>query len=118
MVSSITLTNKDDKGEVTDVLSYYQLSFTVIGSEKHDKLNSVFSLYNSATSMSYIELITDAVIIAKNAGFDVYSFVNLNQNESVIEPLKCIEETGNLHYYFYNWKCPIIDPKDNGLVFL
>ncbi len=32
------------------------------------------------------------------------------ENSSVLEELKFGEGDGNLHYYFYNFKCPEISP--------
>jgi glycylpeptide N-tetradecanoyltransferase len=39
-------------------------------------------------------------------------------NEDVLKQLKFGPGDGNLHYYLYNWKCPVMSKKDIGLVLM
>ena len=43
-------------------------------------------------------------------GSDVFNALDVMDNKGVLEDLKFGMGDGNLHYYFYNWKCPEIAP--------
>ncbi len=40
----------------------------------------------------------------------MFNSLDIMENSSVLEELKFGEGDGNLHYYFYNFKCPEISP--------
>ena len=58
----------------------------------------------------------DALVTAKNAGFDVFNALDLMENKTFLEPLKFGIGDGNLHYYLYNWRCPDMPSSSVGLV--
>jgi len=62
------------------------------------------------------ELLSDALIMAKNAGYDVFNALDLMENKKFLENLKFGIGDGNLQYYLFNWKCPAIDAEKIGLV--
>ena len=41
----------------------------------------------------------------------MFNALDLMDNKSFLEDLKFGTGDGNLHYYFYNWKCPEIPPE-------
>lgn len=41
-------------------------------------------------------------------GFDVFNALDLMENKTFLEKLKFGIGDGNLQYYLYNWKCPIM----------
>ena len=86
--------------------------------DKHKKLCAVYSYYNVSTSLTYVELMSDALILAKNEGADVFNALDLHNNASIFKPLQFGCGDGYLHYYLYNWKCPSINSSDIGLVLL
>lgn len=49
------------------------------------------------------------------AGADVFNALDLMENKLFLEDLKFGTGDGNLHYYFYNWKCPEIPPEKVSL---
>lgn len=69
-----------------------------------------------ATSASWVDLIGDALVLAKKANFDVFNALDLMDNSEFLEKLKFGIGDGNLQYYLYNWRCPTMQPKDVGLV--
>ena len=100
------------------MFSYYYLPSTVLGNEKHDKLIAVCPLYEAATTMNFLELVSDSLIIAKKEGVDLYNTLDVRQFDEVFEPLKFGQGNGFLHYYFYNWKCPFMEAKQVGMVLI
>lgn len=108
----------ETRGVITDVCSFYHLPSTIIGHPKHKKLNAVYSYYNVATSMPLVSLMQDALIIARNGGADVFNALDVQGNSPIFEPLKFGQGDGNLQYYVYNWKAPVINSDDIGLVLL
>ena len=66
---------KQTKGKITDFCSYYHLPSTVFKCEKHANLGAVYSYYNVATSISYTELVNDALVLARLSGtYSKYSY--------------------------------------------
>jgi len=106
----------DNSDNVTDMFSFYQLPSTIVDHPKYKTLKAAYSFYNVATTMTLKDLLSDALIVARNDGFDVFNALNLMENEEVLEELKFGIGDGNLNYYIYNWKCPTIPPQKVGLV--
>lgn len=103
-------------GEITDIVSYYTLPSTVMHHAVHKSLKVAYSFYNVSSKTPWIDLMTDALISAKNAGFDVFNALDLMENKEFLEPLKFGIGDGNLQYYLFNWRCPSITPNKIGLV--
>ena len=57
-----------DGGEITDFCSFYHLPSSIIGNDKHTKLNAVYSYYNVAKTMSMVDLMRDLLILAREEG--------------------------------------------------
>lgn len=39
-------------------------------------------------------------------GADVFNALDITENKTIFEDLKFGIGDGNLHYYFFNWRCP------------
>lgn len=102
--------------EVTDMFSFYTLPSTVVDHPRYKALKAAYSFYNVASSVKLVELMNDALVIARDNGFDVFNALNLMDNSQFLEQLKFGIGDGNLNYYLYNWKCPDIPPQGIGLV--
>ena len=102
--------------QVTDLISFYHLPSTILG--KDDTLHAAYSYYNVATSMSLVELMRDALILADQCGSDVFNALDLMDNSEFLTELKFGKGDGNLQYYIYNWSCASMDPKQVGIVLL
>jgi len=102
--------------KITDLVSFYTLPSTVMNHPTHNNLKAAYSFYNVATSASWVDLIGDALVLAKKANFDVFNALDLMDNSEFLEKLKFGIGDGNLQYYLYNWRCPTMQPKDVGLV--
>ena len=63
-----------------------------------------------------MDLMTDALVMAKKLDFDVFNALDLMENAEFLEKLKFGIGDGNLQYYIYNWRCPSMQPKEVGLV--
>ncbi|CAL8147625.1 unnamed protein product [Orchesella dallaii] len=106
----------DRNGEITDLISFYALPSTVVNNPVHKSIKAAYSFYNVAMSMSLQELMLDALILARNEGFDVFNALDLMDNKEFLENLKFGVGDGNLQYYLYNWRCPSVNPHEIGLV--
>lgn len=103
-------------GTITDFVSYYTLPSTVVYHPVHKTLKAAYSFYNVSTKTPWTDLMLDALITAKNSGFDVFNALDLMENKEFLEPLKFGIGDGNLQYYLYNWRCPTMTPNKIGLV--
>jgi len=104
--------------QITDMTSFYSLPSSIINNEKYSTLKAAYSFYNVVTRVTWIELMTDALILARKLDFDVFNALNVMENEEFLKPLKFGIGDGHLQYYLYNWKCPEMQPSNVGLVLL
>lgn len=91
----------------------------------HKTLYVAYLFYSFHTVTPLKDLLYDALILAKKVaggcnimlvvsdlvshlqmGADVFNALDITDNKTVFEDLKFGIGDGNLHYYFFNWKCP------------
>ena len=106
----------ENNGKITDMVSYYTLPSSIMHHQTHKTLRAAYSFYNVSTATPWLELMTDALISARNLDFDVFNALDLMDNKEFLEPLKFGIGDGNLQYYLYNWRCPSMTPGKIGLV--
>ncbi|XP_023488019.2 glycylpeptide N-tetradecanoyltransferase 2 isoform X1 [Equus przewalskii] len=111
-----TFVVENSSGKLTDFLSFYTLPSTVMHHPAHKSLKAAYSFYNIHTETPLLDLMSDALIIAKLKGFDVFNALDLMENKTFLEKLKFGIGDGNLQYYLYNWRCPGTDSEKVGLV--
>lgn len=107
---------KNEQGQVTDMISFYTLPSTVMHHPAHKQLKAAYSFYNVPQTVPLVDLMQDALILAKQREFDVFNALDLMENKEFLEKLKFGIGDGNLQYYLYNWKCPYMEPTKVGLV--
>lgn len=106
----------DNGRELTDFVSFYTLPSTVMHHPVHKTLKAAYSFYNVSNKTGWIDLMNDALVAARDMGFDVFNALDLMENKEFLEPLKFGIGDGNLQYYLYNWRCPSMPPNMIGLV--
>ncbi|XP_063525669.1 glycylpeptide N-tetradecanoyltransferase 2 isoform X7 [Pongo pygmaeus] len=111
-----TFVVESPNGKLTDFLSFYTLPSTVMHHPAHKSLKAAYSFYNIHTETPLLDLMSDALILAKSKGFDVFNALDLMENKTFLEKLKFGIGDGNLQYYLYNWRCPGTDSEKVGLV--
>lgn len=109
---------ENSKNEITDFISFYSLPSSILQHEVHKKLFACYSFFNIANSVTFKELIKNALILAKQENFDVYNCLNIMENETVFKDLLFGMGDGTLKYYFYNFVCPDTKPGELALVLM
>ena len=56
---------KDNSMVITDMVSFYTLPSTVMSHPTHNKLKAAYSFYNVSTITPWVDLIGDALVLAK-----------------------------------------------------
>ncbi|TSK14618.1 1-phosphatidylinositol 4,5-bisphosphate phosphodiesterase delta-3-A [Bagarius yarrelli] len=97
-------------GKITDLVSFYTRSSTVLNHPTYRGLKSAHAFYTVTTVTPLKQLMEDVLIIAKSRGFDVFNALEVMRNKSFLEPLKFTQGDNTTHYYLYNWKCPNVTP--------
>ncbi|RWS11094.1 glycylpeptide N-tetradecanoyltransferase 2-like protein, partial [Dinothrombium tinctorium] len=98
--------------DVVGFTSFYTLPSTVMHHPNYKSIKAAYSFYNvPSAKVSLQDLMNDALIIAKNSGYDVFNALDLMDNKSVLENLKFGVGDGNLQYYLFNYKCPSLPPE-------
>ena len=116
--------------KITDFVSFYRLESTVIHNKKHETVRAAYLYYygteaaftspptangdakakapqqadNSLLKKRLNQLMHDALILAKNAGFDVFNALTLLDNPLFLNQQLFGAGDGNLHYYLYNYR--------------
>ncbi|KAK9530384.1 hypothetical protein VZT92_011889 [Zoarces viviparus] len=106
-----------DAGTLTDVVSFYGVSSRVLNHPVHTGLRAAHLLYVAGTTADPVDLMEDALVLAKSKGFDVFSALDVMDNKSFLDNLKFSVMDKSLHYYLYNWMCPNMSPDEVGLMF-
>ncbi|KAI4329121.1 hypothetical protein L6164_021421 [Bauhinia variegata] len=105
--------------EVTDFCSFYTLPSTILGNQNYSILKAAYSYYNVSTKTPLLQLMNDALIVAKQKDYDVFNALDVMQNESFLKELKFGPGDGKLHYYLYNYRLRYpLKPSELGLVLL
>lgn len=105
--------------EITDFCSFYTLPSSILGNQNHSTLKAAYSFYNISTKTPLLQLMNDALIVAKQKDFDVFNALDVMHNESFLKELKFGPGDGNLHYYLYNYRIrQSLKPSELGLVLL
>lgn len=105
-------------GQITDMVSFYTLPSTVMQHPVHKSIKAAYSFYNVADGNSWVDLMNDALISAKNQSYDVFNALDLMQNKEFLQQLKFGIGDGNLQYYLFNWRCPSMTPEQLGLILM
>lgn len=111
---------EDDTGKITDFFSFYLLPFTVLDDSEYDQLEVAYLFYYGSSvgigksrsdpeSQALLkarlkELVSDAVILAKQLGVDVFNALTSQDNPLFLEDLKFGLGDGFLNYYLFNWR--------------
>lgn len=101
---------ENDKNEITDFISFYSLPSSVLKHPEHKTLNVAYSYYMVPGKFSAKELMKDALIAAKEKGYDVFNCLDVQENNQFLEELQFGIGDGHLHYYFYNWRVQKLAP--------
>ena len=83
---------------------------------EHKTLWVAYSFYQVSTTGRLKEGVSDLLLKAKNADFDVFNALDVMENESFLEELKFGAGDGLLHYYLYNWRVRQCKPQEIGIV--
>ncbi|KAL0441386.1 UNVERIFIED_CONTAM: Glycylpeptide N-tetradecanoyltransferase 1 [Sesamum radiatum] len=80
---------------------------------------AAYSYYNVATKTPLLQLMNDALIVAKKKDYDVFNALDVMQNETFLKELKFGPGDGKLHYYLYNYRLRhVLRSSELGLVLL
>lgn len=103
-------------GEVNDFFSFYSLPSSILKHVSEKTLHVAYAYYTVATKHSLVDVMKQALIIAKKKGYDVYNALDIMDNKEFLEPHHFGVGDGNLHYYFYNWRVQDIEPNHVSMV--
>ena len=66
-----------DNDNITDFISFYSLPSSILKHPSHKTLNVAYSYYNIPGKHKLVDLIKDALILAKNKGYDVFNALDI-----------------------------------------
>ncbi|XP_020587726.1 glycylpeptide N-tetradecanoyltransferase 1-like [Phalaenopsis equestris] len=113
------LVESPDSHEITDFCSFYTLPSLILNNATYSNLKAAYSFYNVATKTPLLQLMNDALTVAKQKDYDVFNALDVMENESFLKELKFGPGDGMLHYYLYNYRLKhALKPSELGLVLL
>jgi len=102
--------------DITGFGSFYHLPSSILGNPKYSRLNAAYLYYCVNTRGPISAIVSDLIVLAKKAQFDVFNCLELMDNGTFLKDLKFGPGDGVLHYYFFNWAMPQIPSDKLGLV--
>ncbi|KAG9449651.1 hypothetical protein H6P81_009616 [Aristolochia fimbriata] len=113
------LVESPESHELTDFCSFYTLPSTILGNQNYSLLKAAYSYYNVSTRTPLLQLMNDALIVAKQRDYDVFNALDVMENGTFLKELKFGPGDGQLHYYLYNYRLnQALKPTELGLVLL
>lgn len=85
VIESFVVLDKDSK--ITDFVSFYSLPSSVLKHPEHKILNVAYSYYTVPGVYSAKALMQDALILAKQKGYDVFNCLDVQENKTFLEDL-------------------------------
>jgi glycylpeptide N-tetradecanoyltransferase len=70
--------------EITDFVSFYSLPSSILRNPNYNKLNVAYSYYYFTGKHSLTDLTKDALILAKNKGYDVFNALDIMHNSEYL----------------------------------
>jgi glycylpeptide N-tetradecanoyltransferase len=108
----------ETNNKVTDLCSFYSLPSSILDNEKYSHLRAAYAYWHVPKTVPIDVLMNESLIQAKKLDFDVFNALNVMENDTALKNLKFGIGDGFLQYYLYNWKTPLIQPNQIGLVLL
>lgn len=106
-------------GVITDFFSFYSLPSRVIKhNTRYQRIEVAYCYYVIANTVTREALLYEALIEAKNCGFDVFNALDLGGNAETFGNLRFGQGDGLLRYYLYNWKCSQMPASEIAVVLL
>ncbi|XP_057682499.1 glycylpeptide N-tetradecanoyltransferase 1-like isoform X2 [Corythoichthys intestinalis] len=104
-------------GALTDVVSFYGISFKVLNHQLHSSLRAAHFFYVASDgSGDLVQLVEDVLVLVKSKGYDIFIAADVMDNKRFLEKLKFSFSGKRLYYYLYNWKCPRLSSDNVGLL--
>lgn len=107
---------QDENKKITDFFSFYSLESSIINNPKHRILRVAYLFYyatevglttpvdKKALDVRLNALVSDALILAKLAKFDVFNALSIMDNALFLEQQKFGPGDGHLQYYLFNYR--------------
>lgn len=104
----------EDESGLTDLISFYSLPSSILDHDKYSTLNAAYAFYNVSKTndeQGMKTLYKDALILAKNEGFDVFNMTEVMKNQLLVNDMMFKPGDGRLHHYIYNWRIQTLNPE-------
>ena len=96
----------------TTFFSFFCVSSTVLTPCKYTEIRSAHLYYHNEIS----NIMKDVLIIAKREGFDVFTTLDIMDNEKFLKENKFASSEVDLKYYLYNWRCREVAKDKLGVI--
>lgn len=105
--------------EITDFFSFYTIRSSILHKSEYSTLKAAYSFYSVSTKTPLVQLMQDALVVAKEKDFDVFNTLDVMENREYLRELKFNKSEGQLYYYLYNYRLrsPLL-PSQLGLLLL
>lgn len=107
----------DSNNIVTDMVSFYNIPSTSL-LKTNMILRAAYAYYIVITKSNIKSVMSDALILARDAGFDVFTCLDIMDNATWLSDLRFTRGTGDLQYYLFEYNCSEMLPANLGLVML
>ena len=114
----VITSDEKEEGPITDFISFYSLPSSVLKNPNYNDIQIAYAYYMISDTVPMAQLMENALIIAKNKGYDVFNSLKVMGYDAAFESNKFSQGDGLLHYYLYNWRVRDIQTHDIALNFV
>ena len=105
-------------GEITDFISFFDLSYQIKENIKYDNLKVAYGYYYFYFENTLEKLIENSILILKNEQFDLLNYLDQYDTNLIFDKLNFNKGEGKMNFNFFNWMCPPVKNNEVALIMI
>jgi len=108
----------ENETEITDFISFFDLSTQVRGNTKYDNLKVAYGYYYFYFNTPLETLVSNSLLLLKKEGFELLNYLDQYDNQSFFDKLKFKKGSASMNFNFFNWICPTVKNNEVALIMI
>jgi glycylpeptide N-tetradecanoyltransferase len=105
-------------GDITDFISFFDLSYQIKENTKYDNLKVAYGYYYFYFENTLEKLVENSILILKNEQFDLLNYLDQYDTNPIFDKLNFNKGEGKMNFNFFNWICPPVKNNEVALIMI
>lgn len=105
-------------GDITDFISFFDLSYQIKENTKYDNLKVAYGYYYFYFENTLEKLVENSILILKNEQFDLLNYLDQYDTNPIFDKLNFNKGQGKMNFNFFNWMCPPVKNNEVALIMI